>query len=110
MLAQVPGNSATCSTTNSRADLLNCRHERIREQHGPTDVESKLRTGLAVGCDPRWIIIGSPGHQPWPENGEEATQQGSLSFFIGHFYSLTATTQKKRHRSPPGFAPPQRIV
>ncbi len=54
----MPGNTANPST-----DLLDCRHQREAEHHGPGQTISELRTDLTVGCDTAGIVVRRPCHQ-----------------------------------------------
>ena len=40
------------------ADFLDRHHQRIGQQHRPADAVTELRTGLAVGPNARWVLIG----------------------------------------------------
>ena len=40
------------------ADFLDRHHQRIGQQHRPADAVTELRTGLAVGPNARWVVIG----------------------------------------------------
>jgi len=66
-------------------------------------------TEIAIKFEKAIPAIGSPGHEPWPEDGEEAAQQRGSGFSIGvHFCSSTETTQKMPRPSPPSSAPVRR--
>lgn len=53
-------------------DFLDCGHERIRKQERPRDGKPELRTGLRVGRDAAWIVIGSPGYKTGTQYAEKA--------------------------------------
>ena len=67
MPTQVGGDAVTHGSPNPGADLLDSRHQRIGEQHGPADTETKLGTGLAVRSNTRGIVIGGAGDETWPQ-------------------------------------------
>ena len=59
---------------DARGDFLDRRHQRKGQQHGPADAVAKLRAGLAVGADPRRIVVGGAGDQSRPERFGKITQ------------------------------------
>ena len=58
----MPGDAA-----DPRRNFLDRRHQRKGQQHGPADAVAELRAGLAVGADPRRIIVGGAGDQSGAE-------------------------------------------
>jgi hypothetical protein len=67
----IPANIARYAMAGDAADargnFLDRHHQRERQQHGPADAIAELRTSLAVGADPRRIVVGRPGDQPGAE-------------------------------------------
>jgi hypothetical protein len=59
---------------DARADLLDRRHQRIRQQHGPADVETELRPGLAIGADSGRIVIGSARDKAGSKHADDALE------------------------------------
>jgi hypothetical protein len=51
----------------SVADLLDGCHQGKREQGGPQKRQAELGSGLGVGGDPGWIIIGCARDQARPK-------------------------------------------
>ena len=52
-------------------------------------------TEIAIKFEKAIPAIGSPGHEPWPEDGEEAAQQRGSGFSIGvHFCFLNRNHAK----------------
>jgi len=58
----MPGDAA-----DPRRNFLDRHHQRKAQQHGPADAVTKLRAGLAVGADPRRIVVGGTGDQAGAE-------------------------------------------
>jgi hypothetical protein len=71
MPADVAGNAAAGDAPHPRGDFLDRDHQRKCQQHGPADAVAELRTGLAVGADPRRIVVGRPGDQSGSERFQE---------------------------------------
>ena len=63
MPTQIPGDAVARRASDPRADVLDCDHQRVRQQHRPADAVTELRTGLAVGPDARWVVIGRSRYQ-----------------------------------------------
>jgi hypothetical protein len=61
--ADVAGDAMASDATDPSGDLLNGDHQRVGQQHGPTDAEAELRAGLAVGPDARGIVVRCTGDQ-----------------------------------------------
>ena len=67
MPADIAGNAVAGDAADARGDFLDRRHQRKRQQHGPADAVAELRAGLAVGADPRRIVVGRAGDQAGAE-------------------------------------------
>src|SRR5829696_8294440 len=63
MPAYIARNAMSGNAADPCGDFLDRRHQRKRQQHGPADAVAELRAGLAVGADPRRIIVGCAGDQ-----------------------------------------------
>ncbi len=60
------------------ADLLGRHHQRQDERHGPQHPVGIGCTGLGVGGDTGWVIVGGAGHKAGAEHTEEAPDRGPL--------------------------------
>ena len=65
--ADIAGDAVPGDAADPRGDFLDRRHQRKGQQHGPADAVAELRAGLAVGADPRRIVVGRAGDQAGPE-------------------------------------------
>src|SRR5262249_10454294 len=62
-------------------NLLDRRHQRKGQQHGPADAAAKLRAGLTVGADTGGIVIGGAGDQAGAERFDEGAEAEGLVWF-----------------------------
>ena len=70
MATKVSGDAMTRRPTYAGADLLDGRHQRERQKHRPADREAELCTRLAIGPDPRWVVVRGPRDQTGPQGGQ----------------------------------------
>ena len=61
------------------ADLLNGRHQRIRNEHGPEEAVAKLSADLRISTDSARIVAGSAGHESRPEHSQQSTCAASAT-------------------------------
>ena len=73
------GDAVARDPADARRDFLDRRHQRICEEHGPADAEAKLRSCLAIGADPRRIVIRSARNQPGPPAGPDGDDAGGTN-------------------------------
>ena len=67
MLAKIAGDPLAGDATDPGADLLNCDHQWIAEQHGPRDRKAELRAGLAIGANAAGVVVRCSGDEPGSE-------------------------------------------
>ena len=70
----MPGDAA-----DARGNFLDRGHQRKGQQHGPADAVTELRAGLAVGADPRRIVVGRAGDQAGTERLQRVAEAKRLS-------------------------------
>src|SRR5262249_13384127 len=69
----VPGDAA-----DAGGNLLDCRHQRKGQHHGPADAVAELRAGLAVGADARGIVVRGAGDQAGAQRLSEGAEAQGL--------------------------------
>jgi hypothetical protein len=74
MPSNVARYAAPGDPTDPTADLLNHRHQRIAEKHGPTDSKAQLGSGLRICRDAARIVVRCAGN----ETGTQAAKQAQL--------------------------------
>src|SRR5882757_9016582 len=88
MPAYIAGYAVAGDAADARRDLLDRRHQRKGQQHGPADAVTELRTGLAVGADPRRIVVGRAGDQSRAERLEKIAETERLvRFSLRRFFA-----------------------
>ena len=81
MPAHIARYAVAGDAADARGNFLDRHHQRKRQQHGPADAVAELRAGLAVGADPRRIVVGRAGDQAGAERLQriaEAKRLGGL--------------------------------
>ena len=71
MPAHIARNAVPGDAADARGNFLDRHHQREAQQHGPADAVTELRAGLAVGADPRRIVVRRTGDQPRSERLDE---------------------------------------
>jgi len=66
--AKVAGDALPCGSPDARTDLLDRHHQRVAEEHGPTDGKAELRSRLRISGDATRIIVGGAGDETWAED------------------------------------------
>src|SRR5262245_14502817 len=78
----MPADIARYAVPRDAADaggnLLDRRHQRKAQQHGPADAVAELCAGLAVGAHPRGVVVGGAGGQAGAERFEEGADAEGL--------------------------------
>ena len=71
VLAEVARDAPARDAPDLGADLLDARHQRVREQHGPEQPIAELRPDLGVRRDAAGVVVGRPRDQPRPQRLEQ---------------------------------------
>src|SRR5712691_6825170 len=71
MRADIAGNPLAGHPADARADLLNCGHQRIAEQHYPGHTVAKLGTNLGISRNATGVVIRRTGDQTRAEPSEK---------------------------------------
>src|SRR3954452_1212579 len=94
MAAQVTDDPASRGPPDPRADLLDRRHQREGEQHGPADAEAELSSGLAISADAGRIVVGRARNEARPERTECAPQTAVACIRFGGVAYRHASSQR----------------
>ena len=100
--AQISSDAVTRGAADARADLLDRCHQRVGQQHGPADVETELRPGLAVGADSGRMSSEAPVIRPGPSTPRK--RRNAPCFFVPELDTLLVLTgltwSGERNRRP----------
>jgi hypothetical protein len=73
--ADEPAEAVAGRERHAIAHLLRGHHERQRDGDGPQQAVAVHRTGLRIGGDTRWVVVGGSGHEPRAEHPEESEER-----------------------------------
>ena len=79
MSADIARQTMAGDAADPRRNFLDRRHQGKGQQHGPADAVAELRAGLAVGADPRGIVVGGPSDQAGAERFDKGAKRERLA-------------------------------
>src|SRR5207302_3153611 len=65
-------------------ELLECRHQREREQRGPEERVAELASNLRVRADAAGVVVAGTGDETWPEQLQPADGSLASGLLDGH--------------------------
>ena len=97
MLAQVLRDALASGRADPGADRLDRGEQRKAKEHRPGHAIAKLRADLAIGADPRGIVVGGAGNQPGAKHFQRIAAfglgHGVLSLLIAAWTSVSASAR-----------------
>ena len=89
--------------------FLDCRHQRIGQEHRPADAESELCACLAVGTDAGRVIVRSASDEAWAKPGEKALVFVVVALPAAFVFVLTVSIERKDRRSSSALIPSEQM-